>query len=104
MNSSNTSAIRSIFALSLENFFESKTDKEIQEMVLAPYREAHEDFEGSPFYCLYARSLRSSQFLIVFEKHLKAFCIHSHTPGLSERCIYSFIQGIVGFDEFWGHS
>ena len=45
MNSSNTSAIRSIFALSLENFFESKTDKEIQELVLAPYREAHEDFE-----------------------------------------------------------
>lgn len=45
MNSSHISAIRSIFALSLENFFESKTDKEIQEMILAPYREAREDFE-----------------------------------------------------------
>lgn len=45
MNSSQISAIRSVFALSLENFFESKTDKEIQEMILAPYREAREDFE-----------------------------------------------------------
>lgn len=45
MDPSQISAIRSIFASSLENFFKSKTDKEIQEMILAPYREAREDFE-----------------------------------------------------------
>lgn len=45
MEPSQVSAIRSIFASSLENFFKSKTDKEIQEMILAPYREAREDFE-----------------------------------------------------------
>ena len=45
MEPSQISAIRSIFASSLENFFKSKTDKEIQEMILAPYREAREDFE-----------------------------------------------------------
>ena len=45
MEPSQISAIRSIFASSLQNFFKSKTDKEIQEMILAPYREAHEDFE-----------------------------------------------------------
>lgn len=45
MDQSQISAIRSIFASSLENFFKSKTDKEIQEMILAPYREAHEDFK-----------------------------------------------------------
>ena len=45
MEPSQVSAIRSIFASSLENFFKSKTDKEIQEMILVPYREAREDFE-----------------------------------------------------------
>lgn len=45
MEPSQISAIRSIFASSLEDFFKSKTDKEIQEMILAPYREAREDFE-----------------------------------------------------------
>ena len=45
MEPSQVSEIRSIFASSLENFLKSKTDKEIQEMILAPYREAREDFE-----------------------------------------------------------